>query len=140
MQNVIESAKDIKLQAGECITSYDITALFTSVQVAKVLSTIHNKLVLDQGLLLRTALTIQHIIERLGFCLHNTYFLFQGKYYEQLEGLAMGSLVSLIVTNICMEYFEDTSLRKVQSPPRLQKRLEDNTLVILYAEHKESFL
>ena len=48
MQNFIESIKDIKLQPGECITSYDITALFTSVPVKKAITIIHNKLVQDQ--------------------------------------------------------------------------------------------
>ena len=42
---------------------YDITSLFTSVPVRKALNIIHNKLVQDQRLTLRTKLTMQHIIE-----------------------------------------------------------------------------
>ena len=37
MQNFMESFKDIKLEPGECITLYDVTALFTSVLVRKSL-------------------------------------------------------------------------------------------------------
>ena len=48
MQNFIESIKDIKLQPGECITSYDFIALITSVPVAKALNIIHYKIVQDQ--------------------------------------------------------------------------------------------
>ena len=33
-----------------------------------------------------------HKISLLEFCLTHTYFLFQGKYYEQVQGAAMGSL------------------------------------------------
>ena len=51
-------------------------------------------------------LLVQNIIELLQFCLHNTYFFFQNKFYEQVEGTAMGSLVSPIVANLYMEHFE----------------------------------
>ena len=34
------------------------------------------------------------IINLLEFCLKNTYFLFQGKFYEQIHGAAMGSPIS----------------------------------------------
>ena len=39
---------------------------------------------------------LQDIIELLGFCLHNTYFSFPNKFYDQVEGAPMGSPVSPI--------------------------------------------
>ena len=36
-------------------------------------------------------MSINQIITLLEFCLTNTYFPFQGKYYEQVQGAAMGS-------------------------------------------------
>ena len=39
----------------------------------------------------RTVLLVQNITDLLGFCLHNTYFSFQNKFYEQVEGAPMGS-------------------------------------------------
>ena len=42
----------------------------------------------------------------LEFCLTHTYFLFQGKYYEQVQGAAMGSPISPLIANIFMEEFE----------------------------------
>ena len=46
----------------------------------------------------------------IGFCLKNTYFVFQGMYYELLEGAAMGSPISSIVVNLYMEAFETKAL------------------------------
>ena len=48
-------------------------------------------------------MSIPQIISLLEFCLTNTYFLFQGKYYEQVQGAAIGSLISPLIANIFME-------------------------------------
>ena len=56
-------------------------------------------------------------MELLEFCLHNTYFSFQNKFYEQVEGAAMGSPISLIVANLYMEYFEGKALKSAANPP-----------------------
>ena len=39
----------------------------------------------DAELNKRISMSIHNIIGFLKFCLKNTYFLFQGKYYEQLQ-------------------------------------------------------
>ena len=51
-------------------------------------------------------MSIQQIIQLLEFCLKYTYFLFQGKYYEQVHGAAMGSPISPLISNPFMEEFE----------------------------------
>ena len=70
----------------------------------------------DEKLNNRTALSVQDITELLGFCLHNTYFSFQNKFYEQVEGAAMGSPVSPIVVNLYMEHFERKAQRSASNP------------------------
>ena len=61
-------------------------------------------------------LSVQNIIELLGFSLHNTYFFFQNKFYEQVEGAPMGSPVSPIVGNLYMKNFEREALWSVLTP------------------------
>ena len=48
-------------------------------------------------------MSIQQITTLLDFCLTSAYFLFQGKYYEQVEGAAMGSPISPFIANLFME-------------------------------------
>ena len=98
-------AKGLTLQPGECLTSYDVTSLFTSVPINPTLHIIKDLLAKDEKLNDRTVLSVQDIIGLLGFCLHNTYFSFQNKFYEQVEGVAMDSQVSPIVANLYMETF-----------------------------------
>ena len=50
-------------------------------------------------------MSIQQIVQLLEFCLTNTYFLFQGKYYEQVQGAAMGSPISPLIANLFIEEF-----------------------------------
>ena len=106
MENVVSKAKGLTLQQGECLTSYDVTSLFTSVLIDPALNVIKDLLEKDEKLNDRTVLSVQNILELLGFCLHNTYFSFQNKFYEQVDCVAMGSPVSPIVANLYMEYFE----------------------------------
>ena len=56
------------------------------------------------------------IILLLEFCLKNTYFSFQGQFYAQVEGAAMGSPVSPIVVNLYMEYLEQKALSTAPHP------------------------
>ena len=91
--------------------------LFTSVPIDAALNIIRNLLGKEDNLNDRTLLSVQNIIELLGFCLHNTYFSFQNKFYEQVEGVAMGSPVSSIVANLFMESFERKALASATYPP-----------------------
>ena len=94
----------------------------------------------DEKLNDRTVLSVQNVLELLGFCLHNTYFSFQNKFYEQVEGAAMGSPVSPIVANLYMEYFERKALASAINPPWVWYRFVDDTWVIQQQAQKQAFL
>ena len=40
------------------------------------------------------------------FATSGTYFLFQAAFYDQIDGVAMGSLLGLVLTNLFMGYYE----------------------------------
>ena len=115
-RDFIDQIKDVRLKDGESIMSYDVTSLFTSVPIKPALDIIQQRLAKDQNLQKRTSVTIQHIITLLDFCLNSTSFMFQGKYYQQMEGAAMGSPLSPIVANIFMEHFEQQALASAPHP------------------------
>ena len=109
--------RHITLVPGECLSSYDVSALFTLVPVDPVLKIIKDLLVKNPTLKDRTVIGIDEIIFLLEFCLKNTYFSFQGQFFEQVESAAMGSLVSPIVANLYMEYLEQKALSTAPHPP-----------------------
>ena len=89
-----QQLKGITLKANENIVSYDVSACFTSVPIDPAINIIRRKLELDQELHLRTSMKVELIISLLEFCLKTTHFQFQDRFFEQLQGAAMGSPIS----------------------------------------------
>ena len=139
-QDFVEQARHITLVPGECLSSYDVSALFTSVPIDPALKIIKDLLVKDPTLKDRTVIGINDIILLLEFCLKNTYFSFQGQFFEQVEGVAMGSPVSPIVANLYMAYLEQKSPKHCTPPPRFWHRFVDDTFVIHKEVNKQGFL
>ena len=114
-RDFVNAIKGVTLLPGECLCSYDVSTLFTSVPVDPALNIINDLLEKDENLWDRSVLSVQNITELLGFCLHNTYFSFQ-KFYEQVEGAATGCPVSPIVANLYMKHFERKALWSASTP------------------------
>ena len=127
-------------QQGKCISSYNVKALFTSVHVEPALDIINGRLLQDPHLSNSTSLSIHNIVTLLGFCLKSTFFTFQGKYYEQVHGAAMGSPISPLLANLFMENFKARAISTGPSPSRIWLRYMDDTFIIHKAEHTQQFL
>ena len=136
----IEHLKTITLGPEEVMVSYDVRALFTSVPIKPALGIIEKLLKEDHDLQKRTSMSIPNIMDLLEFCLRSTYFTYRGKFYEQVEGAAMGSTISPIVANLFMEDFEMRAIQSSPNPPLLWKRFVDDTFVIINKAQKEEFL
>ena len=106
----MEQVKHITIAPGECLSSYDVSALFTSVPALRLIKDLLEK---DPTLKDRTVLPVEDIIQLLEFCLKNTYFSFQDQFCEQIKGAAMVSPVSPLY----MEYFEQKALSTAPNPP-----------------------
>ena len=117
IQHFVQQLQGKRLEPGEVITSFDVKALFTSVPVLPAIQMVKQRLQQDPTLPLRTSMSIPQVTSLLEFCLTNTYFLFQGKYYEQVQGAAMGSPISPLIANIFMEGFEVKVLSTPNPPP-----------------------
>ena len=120
--------------------SYDVSALFTSIPIETAINIIKKHLEENKGLHNRTGMTVKHISCLLEFCLKNTYFSFQGRFYEQTEGAAMGSPISPIVANLFREDLEVQAMNTSTTSPALWKRFVDDTFTIIKKDNRNSFL
>lgn len=63
-------------------------------------------------------------------CLTFNFFSFEGKLYEQMCSVTMGSPLSPVVANMFMEDFKSKDLSSSQYKPKLWKRFLDETYII----------
>ena len=75
IQDFVEQANKVTLLPGECLSSYDVTALFTSVPVEPALGIIKDLLEKDNTLKEGTVLPVKDIILLLEFCLKTLTFI-----------------------------------------------------------------
>ncbi len=84
-----------------------------------------------------TTLTVNDICDLLDLCFSSTYFVFDGAFYKQQCGCAMGSPVSPIVVNLYMELFEKRALESCeQNCVKKWFRYLDDSFVVLNENKK----
>ena len=120
------------------LSNYDTRSIFSLNRIT--ITIIRNKLELDPELHNRTTMKVEHITSLLEFCLNTAYFQFQGRFYEQLQGAAMGSPISPTVANLYIEDFEIRPISSAVHPPSIWKRFVDDTFVVIESPRKEEFL
>ena len=97
---------------------FDVVSLFTAIPVDETCIYIRKKLENNPPLHSRTNLGVDDIVSLLNFVLSNNYFVHKDNIYKQIHGCAMGSPVSPVVANMCMEVIEDSVINATPVPPR----------------------
>ena len=95
--------RDKTLNACEELVSFDVVSLFTKIPVDLAVKLAEERLIEDASLGQKSSLPEEDIIHLLSFCLKTTQFAYNGTYYQQIFGTAMGSPVSAVFANMVME-------------------------------------
>ena len=126
------------------MVSFDVVSLFTKIPINLAKDVACEQLINDVTLSERTEMTIKDIEIALNFCLNNTYFIFQVKFYQQIFGVPMGSPISVTIANLVMEHIE---IKFFFLPsffffllPKLWSRFVDDTFVIIKSNIVKKFL
>ena len=70
-----------------------------------------------------------------GFATSGTYFLFQGTFYHQIDGVAMGSCLGPVLANLFMDYYETMLLNTFpEYEIILYRRYVDDIICLLNCE------
>ena len=80
------------------MVSFDVTSLYTTIPIDQTFLIIKDLLENDDKLADRTILSPKQILDVLDILLRTTYFKFNGDFYQQTDGAAMGGSTSAIVS------------------------------------------
>jgi hypothetical protein len=93
------------------------------------LAILRSKLEYDASLKSRTSHSVNTIMELVTLRTTNTYFQFNNTYYKQVNGMAMGSTMSLVLYNLFMEDLEKKAIETFVVKPHIMLRYVDDTYV-----------
>ena len=119
------------------LVSLDVVSLFTNVPVDLAIQVLHHRWTeIEQ----HTKIDRDGFLQAVKFVLESNIFLFNGVFYKQVFGTAMGSPISPVIANIVMERLEMISLSKVPFQPILYKRYVDDIITCINLEDLQTFL
>ncbi|XP_068723463.1 uncharacterized protein [Montipora capricornis] len=116
---------------NEIMCSFDVCSLFTNVPLDETIEICLSKLysLPDPPALPR------HVLKTLlEFATKKSHFVFDGHYYDQIDGVAMGSPLGPVLANIFMCDFEQKWLANVDSRPSIWFRYVDDTFSLFDSE------
>ena len=117
-----------------------MVSLFTNVPVSLAVDVSHRRLQADDSLPSRTNLNVLELTQQLEFCLSATYLSFRGQVFQQIDGTAMGSPVSVSVANIVMEDVEERALASYEIQLPFWKRYVDDICTVVPKQRVQHLL
>ncbi|XP_046406364.1 uncharacterized protein LOC124171266 [Ischnura elegans] len=117
----VEMIRYMTIANEDIMVSFDVVSLFTNVPIAESVEIVRT--LVDSGI-------PKDFPDLVNHCLRNSIFLWNGDFYDQSDGAAMGSPLSPVVANLFMERFEAEAINTYDKKPKKWLRYVDDTFII----------
>ncbi|XP_055838921.1 uncharacterized protein LOC129906950 [Episyrphus balteatus] len=120
-EELIERTKNLRLNEGEILVSFDVTALFPSVPIPETI------IILREWLTAKNvpAFKVDMLVEMTEICMNQNIFIFNGEFFKQDEGTAMGNNLSPFIADPLLWHFEE-KIKNSRDFPRVWLRYVDD--------------
>ena len=125
-KSFIKTLKKQKIPPGYQMVSFDVVSLFTNVPLEETINIIIKRIYHKNEI--STNIPKQEMKELLYLCTINAHFTLNSKIYVQVDGVAMGSPLGLVLTNIFMVELEQNVIPTLSKDISLWKRYVDDTI------------
>eukprot|EP00061_Rhincodon_typus_P017339 g45991.t1 len=122
-QDFLDTLKNIKISNDEIMISFDVTALFTSIDIPLGKETVAT-LLEEAATQTKSSISNDNQLKLLDLYLI-AHFIFNGQVYKQINGTPMGSPSSGLLAEAVMQRLEYTTL------PNIQPKLWIRTVIIV---------
>jgi hypothetical protein len=101
----VNKIKELNVAADQYMISFDVESLFTNIPTDETIEIILNQ-IYENATSLYHGLLRKDMKKLLEICTKKSHFQFNGQFYEQTDGVAMGSPLGPLFANIFMQNFE----------------------------------
>ncbi|BHF79945.1 hypothetical protein SprV_0702306900 [Sparganum proliferum] len=128
-QAFLQKIQGLEVSPDECIISFDVVALFSSIPHDLAIDSVAR--CLEQSPI---GIPTEHVLDMLKLCLKN-YCQFDGKYYQQVKGTPMGSPISGLLAELVLQRLEQDVVPTFE--PKMWLRYVDDTFIIIKTREVE---
>ena len=141
IKNSFNFAREVVNQdCSQFMASFDVKALFTSIPLDETIQIAADELFSENETV--SNLSKDEFVELLTLATKESCFLFNGQYYTQIDGVAMGNPLGPTMANIFMAYFEKKWINdcSLTCKPTFYRRYVDDIFVLFNdKDHLEQF-
>ncbi|XP_062556681.1 uncharacterized protein LOC134221501 [Armigeres subalbatus] len=132
-----EYVNSIELPEGCILVSFDVVALFTSIPKSLVRQSIFRHW---DEITHNTSICLDLFWEIMEFCIDASYFVFEGEFYQQIFGTAMGNPLSPIIAEYVMEDLLDNATTATNVEITHLKKYVDDLFLVLPSDKIQEVL
>ena len=112
------------------MVSFDVCSLFTNIPLSKTIDVCLDRLYRGPDPSIIPTLPEDVLKRLIELCVKDNTFVFNGKVYEQKDGVAMGSSLGPLLANIWMAHLEESFMHGHDEFPLFYRRYVDDTFCL----------